>query len=313
MIKIYQTDMKTNEFEQIKNIQPNSWIDIVNPTDTEVSELAEKLQIDTDFINYVLDDEEQPRIDIDDDFKLILIDVPYKEKKHKNLLINTTPLAILTVRDEYIVTISKDNDILKTFKNNKIKDFFTYKKSRFTIQIFYHVATLYLRYLTMISKQIDLQEEKMYKSTTNKDLEKMLSLEMSLVYMITSLKSNRLVLNKIMKGTVINCYEEDLEILEDASIENNQAIEMATLYREILTSMTASFANIISNNLNTLMKFLAGITIVISIPTMVSSFMGMNVPLGFLSNNPYSFVIVLVLSLVLSVIVAIILKRKNML
>ena len=128
MIKIYQTNMQTNEFEQIKSIQPNSWIDIVNPTDNEVSELAEKL---------------------------ILIDVPYKEKKHKNLLINTTPLAILTVRDEYIVTISKDNEILKAFKNQKIKDFFTYKKSRFTIQIFYHVATLYLRYLTMISKQIE--------------------------------------------------------------------------------------------------------------------------------------------------------------
>lgn len=313
MIKIYKTDIDTNEFRTINDIEPNSWIDVVRPTDSEIKELAEKLNIDTDFINYVLDDEEQPRIDIDEDFKLIIIDVPFKEKKHKNFLVSTTPLAILIVRDDYIVTISKESEVLKDFKNSKVKQFFTYKKSRFVIQIFYYMAVIYLRYLRVINNQIDMQEEKMYKSTTNKDLEKMLNLEMSLVYMTTSLKSNQLVLDKIMKGTIIDFYDEDMELLEDAVIENNQAIEMAGLYREILTSITSSFANIISNNLNTIMKFLAGITIVISIPTMVSSFMGMNVEMGSMANNNYSFGIIVCISLLLSFIVAIVLKKKNML
>lgn len=313
MIKIYQTDINTNRLITSKVILKNSWIDIVNPTDTEIGELAEKLKIDTDFIKYVLDDEEQPRIDMSDEWKLILVDIPYKEKKHKSFLINTTPLAILIVRDEYIITISKENEILKEFKNDQIKEFVTNKKSRFTIQMIYHIATRYLKYLRTISKQMDIQEEKMYHSMTNKDLEKMLSLEMSLVYMTTSLKSNKLVLDKIMKGNVIPFYDEDMELLEDAVIENNQAIEMASLYREILSSITDSFANIISNNLNTLMKFLAGITIVISVPTMVSSFMGMNVPMGSFAENPYSFVIILGISVILSLIVAFILKKKNML
>ena len=313
MIKVYQSDMKTNEISIIKNIKPNSWIDVVKPTNEEILELSEVLDIDLDFINYVLDDEEQPRIDIDDDTKLIIIDVPYREKKHKNFLVNTTPLAIFIVRDEYIVTISKDNEFLKDFRNLKVKEFFTYKKSRFTIQIFYHMALSYLKYLRIIGKQIDMQEERLYKSTTNKDLEKMLNLEMSLVYMMTSLKSNKLVLDKIMKGNIINFYEEDMELLEDASIENNQAIEMASVYREILSSITSSFANIISNNLNTIMKFLAGITIVLSIPTMISSFMGMNVDMGILADKSYSFLIILLFSGLMSIIVAIVLKRKNML
>jgi len=313
MIKIYQSDMINNEISVLKNIKPNSWIDVVKPTDSEIAELAEVLNIDLDFINYVLDDEEQPRIDIDDDTKLIIIDVPYREKKHKNFLVNTTPLAIFIVRDEYIVTISKDNEFLKDFRNLKVKEFFTYKKSRFTIQIFYYMALSYLKYLRIIGKQIDMQEERLYKSTTNKDLEKMLNLEMSLVYMMTSLKSNKLVLDKIMKGNIINFYEEDMELLEDASIENNQAIEMASVYREILSSITSSFANIISNNLNTIMKFLAGITIVLSIPTMISSFMGMNVDMGILADKSYSFLLILLFSVFMSIIVAIVLKRKNML
>lgn len=313
MIKVYQSDMKTNEISVLKSIKPNSWIDVVKPTDSEITELAEVLNIDLDFINYVLDDEEQPRIDIDDDTKLIIIDVPYREKKHKNFLVNTTPLAIFIVRDEYIVTISKDNDFLKDFRDLKVKEFFTYKKSRFTIQIFYYMAASYLRYLRIIGRQIDTQEERLYKSTTNKDLEKMLNLEMSLVYMMTSLKSNKLVLDKIMKGNIINFYEEDMELLEDAAIENNQAIEMASVYREILSSITSSFANIISNNLNTIMKFLAGITIVLSIPTMISSFMGMNVNMGILADKSYSFFIILLFSGIMSIIVAIVLKRKNML
>ena len=130
---------------------------------------------------------------------------------------------------------------------------------------------------------------------------------------MTSLKSNKLVLDKIMKGNIINFYEEDMELLEDASIENNQAIEMASVYREILSSITSSFANIISNNLNTIMKFLAGITIVLSIPTMISSFLGMNVPLGVFATNNYSFAVICCLAFLLALIVAWLLKKKNML
>ncbi len=313
MIKIFNTNMKTGEFNQIKQIRKGCWIDLVKPKEEDIKILTNSLKIDTSFIAYILDDEEQPRIDIDTDngIKMIFVDVPIKEKKH---VITTIPLAILIVKEDYIVTVSlEESEVLKDFKMEKVKEFFTYKKSRFTIQILYRTATLYLRYLRSINKEIEHAESKMLKATNNQDLANLLSIEKSLVYITTSLKSNEIVLERILKGNVIDFYEEDAELLEDAIVENKQCIEMANLYREILSSTTDSFATIISNNLNTIMKFLAGITIVVSIPTMVASFMGMNVSFGKFGNFPYAFIFLVLLSLLLSLIVAYILKKKNML
>lgn len=316
MIKIYQSNELGNikEIPKIQQIQPGVWIDITNPTSEEIESLSTKINMDTEFINYILDDEEQPRIDTGKDKKLIIIDIPVKRQKHHQTIIKTIPLAILIIRDEYIITVSlKENEILEEFKEGKVKEFFTFKKSRFTIQILYRVATTYLRYLKVINEEIEKCEEKMFQATKNEDLSKLLTLEKSLVYMVTSLQSNKAVLEKIIKGNVIDFYEEDRELLEDAIIENDQAMETSHLYREILSSTTDSFATIISNNLNTIMKFLAGITIVISIPTMVASFLGMNVPLGSFAQNPYAFWILILISLIASIIVAIILHKKNML
>lgn len=313
MLKIFNTNMKTGEFNQIKQIRKGCWIDLVKPKEEDIKILTNSLKIDTSFIAYILDDEEQPRIDVDTDngIKMIFVDVPIKEKKH---VITTIPLAILIVKEDYIVTVSlEESEVLKDFKMEKVREFFTYKKSRFTIQILYRTATLYLRYLRSINKEIEHAESKMLKATNNQDLANLLSIEKSLVYITTSLKSNEIVLERILKGNVIDFYEEDAELLEDAIVENKQCIEMANLYREILSSTTDSFATIISNNLNTIMKFLAGITIVFSIPTMVASFMGMNVSFGKFSDFPYAFIFLVFISLLLSLIVAYILKKKNML
>ena len=121
------------------------------------------------------------------------------------------------------------------------------------------------------------------------------------------------MLEKLKKGEILPLYEEDLELIEDAIIENRQGIENANIYREILTSTSNTYGTIVSNNLNQIMKFLAGITIVFSIPTMIASFMGMNVPLGIFEKNPYSFIILIAVSFLLSLIIAYILKKKDML
>ena len=312
MITIYQSK-ELGGIQETKEIVPGVWIDLTNPTTEEMEKLSTQINMDTEFINYILDDEEQPRIDIGKDKKLIIIDIPIKKQKHHQTIIQTIPLAILIIRDEYIITVSKDNEILEDFKANKVKKVYAFKKSRFVIQILYRVATSYLRYLKLINEEIEKCEEKMLQATKNEDLSKLLTIEKSLVYIVTSLQSNKAVLEKIIKGTVIDFYEEDRELLEDAIIENDQAMETSHLYREILSSTTDSFATIISNNLNTIMKFLAGITIVISIPTMVASFLGMNVPLGNFAENPTAFWILVTISLIASLIVAIILKKKNML
>lgn len=316
MLRIYNTDVKTDSFDTLKKIKKGCWIDLVNPNQEDINFLTDSLDVDTSFISYLLDDEEQPRIDYDDenDIKMIIIDVPIREKKKNISRITTIPLAILVIKDSYIVTVSLEEvPLLKDFKQQKVKEFYSYKKTRFIIQILYRTASLYLRYLRKLNREIEKAEEKMLKATSNRDLAHLLSVEKSLVYMTTSLKSNEVVLERILKGNVIDLYEEDNDLLEDAIIENKQGIEMANLYREILSSTADSFATIISNNLNTIMKFLAGITIVISIPTMVASFMGMNVTFGKFADNPYAFILLLLISLLLSLVVALILKKKNML
>ncbi len=316
MLKIYNTDIKTGSFDVLKKIRKGCWIDVVSPSPEDIDFLTRSFHMDASFIGYILDDEEMPRIDYDDDedIRMIIVDVPVKEKKKNMHSVSTMPLAILIIQDLYIVTVSlQECEILKDFKQGRVKDFFSYKKTRFTIQILYRTATLYLRYLRILSKEIEKAESKMLHATSNRDLVNLLSIEKSFVYITTSLKSNELVLEKFLKGNFVVFYEEDDELLEDAIIENKQCIEMANLYREILRSTTDSYATIISNNLNVSMKFLAGVTIVLSIPTIVSSFMGMNVPLGGFEQLDGAFLFLILISLLLSLLVAWILKKKNML
>lgn len=314
MWKIYKTNQKNNELEVINKIEIGCWIDIIKPTEEELNDISKELNVPLEFLKSGLDDEEQPRVDLGDNHKMFIVDVPYIYERNQVTSIKTIPLCIILLRDEYFVTLSlKECEVLKDFKNDKVKDFYTYKKSRFMIQLLYRIASSYIKYLNIINQHMEDTEDAMMGATKNKELVQLMGLEKSLVYMTTSLKSNGIVLEKILKGNAIDLYEEDQELLEDAIIENNQGIETSNLYREILSSMTDTFATIISNNLNVIMKFLAGITIVLSIPTMVASFMGMNVPLGKMATNPMSFILLVIISILLSLLVAYILKKKNML
>lgn len=312
MVNIYRTD--NNEFKELKILQKDCWIDMINPTYEEIKDISNKTNTDLDLLTKLLDDEELPRIEVGDNATLIVVDTPYitdTRYKHKY---NTDPLGIIINNDGYFITISlKKQSLLDDFKNSKVKNFDIKKKTKFVIQILLRVAGIYQKELIAINNYINKKEKTLYKSTNNKELIDLLNIEKTLVYFSTSLKANDAVLEKLSKGNVITLYEDDSDLMEDAIIENKQAIEMANIYREILTSMTDTYATIISNNLNDVMKFLAGITIVFSIPTMVASFIGMNVPLGNIGSSKLSFILIILISFILSFIIAIILKKKNML
>ena len=186
-------------------------------------------------------------------------------------------------------------------------------KSRFIIRLLYENAKLYLKYLRKIDDRIDEAEKDLHDLSENEELINNLSLEKSLVYFITSLKENKKIIEKISKGNIIKLYEDDIDLIEDASIENEQAMERANIYRERRSSVSDTYEAIISNNLNITMKILTSITIIFSIPTMVSSFMGMNVDLGSIASMKYAFIILLIISLVISVIIAVIFRKKKLL
>lgn len=311
MIKIYKTD-KENKIVKLEKIEKNSWIDLVSPSMDEIDEVVNKTKIEKDLILKLLDEEEIPRVEFEDNSTLIVVDCPYIEGRDNKY--STLPLGIIVSKNNFLVTISsKKQEVLRMFKSGRVKNIQTSMKSRFLIKVLYHNAQLYLKYLKMINYNIDKSEKKLYNSTENNELISVLNIEKSLVYFITSLKENDILLEKISKGNILEMYEEDMELLEDAQIENKQAQEMANIYREILSSVSDAYATIISNNLNQAMKILTSITIIFSVPTMISSFMGMNVKLGKLSVMNSAFIIILALSGVLSLILAIYLKKKKLL
>lgn len=312
MVRIFKTS-NDGTLERLKKVEPNTWIDLVEPSELEIKDIVEQTGIPANLIIKLLDTDETARIEKEDDATLIVIDVPYIEDKKTKNKYTTLPLGIITYK-QYIVTISvKETEVINDIMDNRVKYVVTGKKSRFIIQILHRVASLYIKYLKIINEEIEKKEKIIMKSTSNKELVQLMNIQKSLVFFVTSLKSNDIILDKLEKGSLVEFFEEDLDILEDAIIENKQGIETAIIYRDIVASMSETFTGIISNNLNEIMKFLAGITIVFSVPTMISSFMGMNVPLGELQTNENAFMFILSISFILSILIAYALKKKDML
>ena len=315
MINIYNTNIETNQLEEINKIQKGCWVNLVSPSDEEIINVCSELKISTDYVKDSLDYEEKARIDTeeDDGTVLFVIDVPIIEKEGDSYSYSTMPLGVIIVRDDYIVTVSlRKSIVIEKFIKSKVKNFVTYMKSRFLFQIMLENSSSYLTYLKRINKETEIAESTLKHSMKNRELLKMLSLEKSLVYFTTSIKSNEVVMEKTLRGKFIKLYEDDEDILEDAIIENKQAIEMGKIYSDILNGTMDAYASIISNNLNGVMKFLTSITIVLAIPTMVSSFWGMNVELPF-QNNINGFAIMVAISILLTLGVTVWLKKKDML
>ncbi|MDO5555664.1 MAG: magnesium transporter CorA family protein [Clostridia bacterium] len=313
MLNIYNTDIETNKFEKIKEFKPGAWISLVNPSEEEIAKVCSNLKIEDEFIRYPLDYEEQARIDIEDDMTLFVIDVPIIEEDKDKKLYSTMPLGLIVVRDTFFITVSlKKNRIIDAFENGKVKGMYTYKKTRFLLQILYLNASYYLNDLKKINKEAENTVLALQKSMKNKELIQLLNLENSLVYITTSLRANELVMEKAARGKTLKAYEEDDEILEDAMIENRQAMEMGKIYSDILSGTMDAYASIISNNLNVVMKLLASITIILSVPTLIASIWGMNVPLPF-ANNAHGFAIVIGISIIISTVAFVWLRKKDML
>lgn len=314
MLKIYKTSAVEKKIKKVKKITMDCWIELTSPTTNEIEKVVEKTAVDKDLIMKMLDDEELPRVEQSDNATLVVIDTPYLQEENDSHKYTTYPLGIIITNNNYVITVSpKKTNVLNDFKKNNIKDFRTAKKTRFLIQILLKTSAMYLKVLKEVNADIEKKEQVLKRSTENKDLIDLLEIEKTLVYFITSLKANDLVLEKLSKANILPLYEGDLDLLEDAIIENKQAIEMSSIYKDILLSITNTYSTIVSNNLNIAMKFLAGVTIVLSIPTMISSFLGMNINLGGISSQDNAFIIVTFLSLATSLIIAYLLKRKNML
>lgn len=311
MIKYYIS--RENKLEELTTPESGCWISMIKPTSQEAEKICKEYDIDEDALKAALDIDERSRIEIDENFTMVLVNIPTVEDETDKELYSTIPLSIILAKDVVITVCSEPTPILMQFEKGRIKNFYTYMKSRFVLQILYKNSSTYLTYLRSIDRKSEAVENKLHKSTKNSELIELLKLEKSLVYFTTSLRSNEAVLEKLLRTDIIKKYEEDSELLEDVIVENKQAIEMANIYSGILSGTMDAFASVISNNLNIVMKVLAIITIVMAIPTMIFSAYGMNlnsVSMPF-ASSPHAFPIIIGISIVLSIIVGFIFGKMK--
>ena len=309
MITFYKGNDKTGIIE-MKEATEEIWVNVIDPTEREI-EVIRKLGIPLDFITYSLDLDERSRTEKEDDgTTLILIKIPFFEGDNLDVPYSTIPLGIV-FNDKLVITICKrQNAILEELLKSKNKGFSIAKRIRFILRILLLTANKFLTYLRKINEHVEMVEDKLQASMRNKEVLELLKYQKSLVYFETALKSNELTLERLQKTRLFNRYDEDEDLLEDVLTENQQAIEMVAIAENILSSTMDAFASIISNNLNVVMKFLASVTIVLSIPTIITGFFGMNVTIPF-ADAPWAYVAILALLVFVCILVVWIFNRKN--
>lgn len=308
---------KTNNgiISKLEKIEIDSWINLINPGEEELNNISKKYSLDIDDLKAALDTEESARIEVEDNYTLVLIDIPVTEERLEKKEFTTIPLGVI-FNDEVIITVCTENtSILNSFINKRVKGFSTKKRVRFLYQILYKISIEYQNDLRLIDKKRIQIEDNITDITEDSELIELHEMESNLVYFATSLRANGLILDKLTRYTKIKQYPEDRELLEDVIIENKQAIEMTSIYRDIINGTRELTSTIINNKLNNTMKYLAAVTIVMSIPTIISGIYGMNLNASGmpLSSSPFGFMIICGITMLISGLALLVLKKKKML
>lgn len=307
MIKIFKT---FGGYVQINEPQPGCWINITNPTQLEIQKLSEVYNLPGDLITDILDQDERPRVEFDDDWTLIILRIPI-ESKNNGVPFYTVPLGIFITEHFTLTLCLQDNEVLPIDQPSPFRDQYHQitDNINFILRLFLRSGNIYLRYLKQINQMTFLIEQDLEKSIKNKELNKLLKMEKCLVYFITSIKANEIVLAKLKNSKKITS-EINEDLLEDAIIENKQALEMAQIYSDIQSGMMDAFASVISNNLNVVMKQLTLISIILMIPTLIASIFGMNVP-NFMEDSVWALPAIIFGSLVLSFSGVMLFRKRN--
>lgn len=313
MINIYRTDNRI--ISEIDQFDTGAWVKLTAPSLEECAEISDRFHMDIADVRAALDDEESSRINLEDEYTLILVDIPSAEMRNNRHSYTTIPLGILIAEDLVITVCAEETAVLRSFVEQRVRDFSTKKQMRFTYQILYNACMVYQSLLRSIDRKRTEIEERIDQNTEDVDLIDLHELESNLVYFATSLRANGVVLDRLTRYGRLRQYSEDQELLEDVIIENRQAIEMTQIYRDIINGTRELMSTVINNRLNNVMKYLAAITIVMSIPTIISGLWGMNVGGKWMpfSSTPHGFAIICVITLLLCIVVMLWLRKKKML
>ena len=307
MLTILNTE--GNVTRKTDTISKGSWISLISPSNQEVLDVADKLNIDLKDVRSALDSDEVSRLEKEDTYTLLLIDIPTVVLKNQRAIYTTIPLSVIYSSENIVTVCLEDTPVIKKLINNK-HDICTYKRTQLIYLILYNSAKLYMDYLIKINS---IRNNIEAKESTKETLTELYDLEKSLVYFKTSLKSNEIVLNRLLKQPILKQYPEDEELLEDVLIEYQQALEMTQIYYEVIDNTISKYSSLMDYDLNNAMKLLTSITIVLAIPTVISGLFGMNVLNIPWSDSPVGFWVVTVVTLIISPACILLLRRKKML
>ncbi len=316
MFKVCRTDANKKLVKLKKNrLYPGSWINVINPSNEELEKIASWVNWDVDILKSSLDIDERSRIEHEGDNFMVIVNLPLLDDEGQ---FDTLPCSMVFTPKNFLTLCSRENRIIGSFTKANASMFDTKNRTQMMLDILYKSTQFYLRYLKIINRKTESIEYTLRNTTNNKELFQLMEIQKSLVYFTTALKDNHLILQKLMRlvrvksmNGILEFSEDDIDYLEDIMIENKQAIEMVDMHRTILESMMDGFASVINNNVNQVMKFLASITIILSIPTMLASFWGMNVGLP-LTQTRFGFWYVVAASIILTILVILFFRKKKM-
>ena len=316
MFKVCKTDANQKLIKLKKNrLYAGSWVNVINPTNEELEKISAWIKWDVDALKTSLDIDERSRIEQDGKNFMVIINLPLLDDEGQ---FDTLPCSMVFTSKNIVTLCSRENRILGSFTKANSGTFDTKDTTKMLLNILYKATQFYLRYLKIINRKTESIEYSLRNTTNNKELFQLMEIQKSLVYFTTALRDNQLVLQKLIRlvkaktiSSILPFNEDDIDLLEDIMIENKQAIEMVDMHRTILESMMDGFASVINNNVNQVMKFLAAITIILSIPTMLASFWGMNVDLPLKDTN-FGFWYVIAISTVLTILVILFFRKKKM-
>lgn len=307
MIKIFKT---FGGYAEISEPEKNCWVNVTNPTPAEITSLTKQFELPNDSINDILDVDERPRIEFEDDWTLIILRIPV-EVTNNGIPFHTIPLGIFLTENLTLTLCLQENEVLPTGQPAFFREQYRSitDNINFILRLFLRSGSLYLKYLKQINQMTAAIEQDLEKSIKSKELNQLLKMEKCLVYFITSIKANEIVLARLRNSKKITS-EINEDLLEDAFIENKQALEMAQIYSDIQSGTMETFASVIGNNLNVIMKQLTVISIVLMIPTLIASIFGMNVP-NFIEKATWAMPTIIAVSIILSILGVMFFRRRR--
>ncbi|HSR48604.1 MAG TPA: magnesium transporter CorA family protein [Anaerolineales bacterium] len=308
MVTIYRS--RNGTLETVETPAEGSWVSLVDPTSEEIGRFRETLSVPEAFLTHALDRGEQARTEREDGSTLIVLRVPFFQGEATDIPHITVPLGIILTKGYVVTVCTREVGVLQQLASGLVRGLSTTKHNRFVLHVLQATAQRYLHHLGEINKAVDALEDRLQASLRNRELLDLLKRQKSLVYFTEALKSNEVMLERLQRNQHFQAFPDDLELLEDVLTEFRQAMEMTAISSGILSQTMDAFASVISNNLNAVMKFLASVTIVLALPTLVASIFGMNVVVP-LHENPAAFWLILAGSFVVAAVVVVIFWRRD--